>query len=332
MKDGPERLTRFFPRARSGYNVGCDVTARSPYWSPLQIVLFMFTAFILRFRFVFVLGCSVIGSVSVYGETGTPTTPPKLEDSFVYKTADHQGQSRELRIDWTRPADWKASDHRAAVMFFHGGGWVSGKPGQFASHSVELADLGVVCFRVEYRLLNGKDKLPPDTCLADVSDAIRYVRGAADRFGIDPNRLACGGGSAGGHLAAFLGLMDDEVVDGISRKPNALLLFNPVFDNGPDQWGHARVGDAYQQYSPAHNITPDDPASIVFLGEKDSLVPVSTAERFQRLSQEAGLRSDLHTYPDQPHGFFNVKVADGKYYRDTLGKSIAFLEDLGWFE
>jgi len=84
-------------------------------------------------------------------------------------------------------------------------------------------------------------------------------------------------------------------------------------------------------YSPAHNISKDDPPSIVFLGENDSLVPVSTAKRFQQRSQEKGIRSDLHTYPDQPHGFFNVGVADGKYFRDTLDKSIEFLDALEWF-
>lgn len=253
-----------------------------------------------------------------------------IEDSFVYKTAEHAGKPRELRIDWTRPVDWKATDSRGAVIFFHGGGWTGGKPGQFANHSVELAKLGVVCFRAEYRLLDKKKKLPPDTCTADVSDAIRFVRGAADRFGIDPSRLAAGGGSAGGHLASFLGMMDDQRVDGVSRKPNGLLLYNPVYDNGPDQWGHGRVGERYAEYSPAHNISKDDPPAIVFLGEADKLIPVSTAQRFQRLSQDAGLDSRLHTYPNQPHGFFNAGSSGGKYYRDTLDKSIAFLKELGW--
>lgn len=253
-----------------------------------------------------------------------------MEDSFIYKTAEHDGEPRELRIDWTRPADWKATDRRGTVIFFHGGGWTSGKPGQFASHSVALAKLGLVCFRTEYRLLAKKEKLPPDTCTADVSDAIRFVRGSADRFGIDPSRLAAGGGSAGGHLASYLGMMDDQKVDGVSRKPNALLLYNPVYDNGPDQWGHGRVGDRFAEYSPPHNISKDDPPAIVFLGEADKLIPVSTAQKFQRLSQDVGLESRLHTYPKQPHGFFNAGASGGKYYRDTLGKSTAFLTDLGW--
>ena len=259
-----------------------------------------------------------------------------VEATLTYKEvpADEgtQSETRKLKIDWTRPQDWQASDSRGAVVFFHGGGWVGGKPGQFAEHSKALADLGLVCFRVEYRLLDRKQNDPPQICVEDVSDAMRLIRGSAAKFGIDPDRIACGGGSAGGHLAAYLGMMDDEPVDGVSRKANALLLYNPVYDNGPGQWGAARVGEHTDRYSPAHNITSDDPPVIVFLGEADALIPVATAERFQRLSREAGLVSELHTYPGQEHGFFNVQVQKGKYFRDTLAKSIAFLEQLGWMD
>ena len=251
-----------------------------------------------------------------------------IEASVNYKTVG----DRTLRIDWTRPADWKATDHRAAVAFIHGGGWVGGKPGQFSEHSKELANLGVVCFRIEYRLLDRKSSDPPDTCCEDVSDALRYIRGHAESFGIDPNRIAAGGGSAGGHLAAYLGMMDDQVVDGVSRKPNLLCLFNPVYDNGPGEWGTGRVGDQFQKYSPAHNISSDDPAAIVFLGTKDKLIPVSTAERFREAMQKAGLDSELHLYADQPHGFFNASKANGKYYRLTVDKMLAFLKKHGWIE
>lgn len=251
-----------------------------------------------------------------------------VEDSFNYK----QIGDRQLRIDWTRPADWKSTDKRAAVAFIHGGAWVGGAPGQFEAHSVELAKRGVVCFRIQYRLLDRKSSNPPKTCTEDISDALRYIRGHADQFGIDPERVAAGGGSAGGHLASFLGMMDDHKVDGISRKPNALCLFNPVYDNGPGEWGTKRVGDQYPEYSPAHNITSDDPPAIVFLGTNDKLIPVSTAERFHGNMKKAGLRSELYLYQDQPHGFFNQGKNDSVYYRLTVDRMMTFLDSLGWFQ
>ena len=56
---------------------------------------------------------------------------------------------------------------------------------------------------------------------------------------VDPNKIAAGGGSAGGHVAAATGICNgfEDPADNnieISSKPNALLLFNPVYDNGPE--------------------------------------------------------------------------------------------------
>lgn len=264
----------------------------------------------------------VLFGSGVRGEEATGEASQRL----TYKTVG----GRSLRIDWTKPADWEAGDRRGAVVFFHGGGWVGGTPGQFAPHSVELARRGLVCFRVQYRLIAGA-KTPPDVCVEDVSDAMRYVRSHASALGIDPNRIAAGGGSAGGHLAAYLGMMDDAPVAGTSRKPNALLLFNPVYDNGPGEWGHARVGERYLAYSPAHNISADDPPTIVFLGTADPLIPVATAERFRDRMQAAGVRTELRLYEDQKHGFFNPSPQDNTHYEMTLQASIEFLESLGWF-
>ncbi|MEM9367429.1 MAG: alpha/beta hydrolase, partial [Planctomycetota bacterium] len=252
---------------------------------------------------------------------------PLTERSRVYKNVD----GRELRFDITQPGDWGSEvTDRPAVVFFHGGGWTGGKPGQFAEHSKQLARLGMVCFRVEYRLLDKKKKEPPAICAEDASDAFRFIRGRAAEFGIDPNRIAAGGGSAGGHLAAYLGMMDDESRDGVSRKPNALLLFNPVYDNGPGGWGTQRVGDAYPEYSPAQNISADDPPAIVFLGTEDKLIPVETAKRFQEAMQDKQIRSDLELFAGEGHGFFNADRAKGKHYRKTMDSTVAFLQSLKW--
>jgi acetyl esterase/lipase len=182
--------------------------------------------------------------------------------------------------------------------------------------------------------LDRKQDDPPTVCVQDAKSAMRWVRAKAKEFGIDPNRIASAGGSAGGHLAAFVGTVEggDAATDDltVSPKSNAMLLFNPVYDNGPGGWGTARVGDRYPEFSPAHNLSEDDPPSIVFLGSQDDLVPVSTAERFRDRCIALGVDSELHVYEGQGHGFFNHGRDQNKWYRKTVIAADRFLAGSGW--
>lgn len=247
-------------------------------------------------------------------------------ESLVYKKAGE----RELKLFIEKPADWKATDKRPAIVFYFGGGWVGGTPMQFAKQSAYFASRGMVGVRVEYRTIPAGDKGPPTVCCADAKSALRYVRGHAAELGIDPVRIAASGGSAGGHLAAFtamVGGQDDAQDDvSISPKPNALVLFNPVFNNGPGQWGHERVGARFMEFSPAHHITKDAPPTIVFLGDSDKLIPVSVVRDFEAGMKAAGARCEAHIYPKAGHGFFNTDPA----YTQTVEAADKFLTSLGW--
>lgn len=251
-------------------------------------------------------------------------------EPHVYKTVG----DRALRLYVTNPDNWKATDQRPAIVFFHGGGWTGGAPGQFTEHSKYFASRGLVCVQVEYRLLDKKKKEPPTDCVRDAKSAMRWVRGRADRLGIDPDRIASAGGSAGGHLAAFVGIVEgqDDPQDDlkVSAKSNAMVLFNPVFDNGPEGWGQARVGKRYQEFSPAHNISADDPAAIVFLGSADKLIPVKTAYDFQKSMKKAGIECEVKIFEGMPHGFFNFGRNGNKPYYETVVAADRFLESLGW--
>ncbi|WP_417747452.1 alpha/beta hydrolase [Rosistilla oblonga] len=270
---------------------------------------------------------SLIVFASALAAAAEPEAP-----SHVYKTVD----GRKLKLYVTEPTGDSAGQLRPAIVFFHGGGWVGGAPGQFTSHSQYFASRGVVCFQVQYRLLYRKSKTPPIVCIEDAKSAMRWIRARSKQFGIDPNRIASAGGSAGGHLAAFVGCVDsgDATSDdlSVSAKSQAMLLFNPVYDNGPGGWGTARVRDRYKHFSPAHNLSKDDPPSIVFLGSNDRLIPVATAEKFRDASEAVGVDSELHVYADQGHGFFNVGNDDGRWYRLTVIAADRFLNKLGWID
>lgn len=245
----------------------------------------------------------------------------------VYKEVD----GRKLKLYVTKPDGWQKTDNRPAVVFFHGGGWVGGAPGQFTEHSKYLAERGMVAIQVEYRLLDRKSNDPPTQCVEDALDAMRWVRSHATDHGIDPNRIAAAGGSAGGHLAAYLGTVSVRQ-SGVSTKPNAMILFNPVYDNGPGGWGTQRVKDRYTEFSPAHNINEDDPPHIVYLGSQDKLIPVATAENFQKKMKEAGVTSELRIYEGQGHGFFNHGKDNNRWYDATIEETDKFLTSLGWLE
>ena len=257
---------------------------------------------------------------------------PAAPESLTYKRV----ADRELKLFVEKPADWKPADQRPAIVFFFGGGWVGGSSGQFLKQSQYLATRGMVGIRAEYRTIPKGDQGPPTMCCADAKSALRYVRAHATELGLDPKRIAAAGGSAGGHLAAFTALvngLDDAQDDlSVSCKPDALVLFNPVFNNGPGQWGHARLGDRYKEFSPAHNITKAAPPTVVFLGDQDKLIPVSTLRDFEAQMKTVGVRCDAHVYPGAGHGFFNRDTAQGAWFTQTLLETDKFLASLVWLK
>jgi len=235
-----------------------------------------------------------------------------------------------LSLHIFHPQDHKSTDRSPAIVFFFGGGWNGGTPSQFYNQSEYLASRGMVAICAEYRTKKSHNTSPQE-CVKDGKSAVRWIRAHAAELGIDPHRLAAGGGSAGGHVAAATGTVNGFNEQGeetsVSCRPDALVLFNPVFDNSEQGYGYERVMDYWRAFSPMHNIDSDTPPTIVFLGTKDKLIPVATAEDYKRRMEAAGVRCDLHLYKDQPHGFFN-KVK----YTETVIEADKFLASLGYLQ
>jgi len=261
---------------------------------------------------------------------------PQPGKRILYKTTtDAKGNKVELHLHLFLPEGHKATDKRPAIVFFFGGGWVGGSPSQFYPQAAHLASRGMVAMAAEYRVGKAHGTTPKE-CVADGKSAIRYVRRHADELGIDPDRLVAGGGSAGGHVAAATATItafDEPGEDtATSAVPNALVLFNPVYDNGPEGYGYDRVKDYWRRISPLQNIRKGMPPAIVFLGTKDKLIPVATGKAFQAEMQRVGSRSDLMLYEGQGHGFFNFGRGGGESYTRTVAQMDAFLTSLGWLK
>ena len=277
------------------------------------------------------LSTSFLWIASALAKDGKVGPTIKGVDHMVYKEAS--GSKLLLNVFYPEGHDAK-KDKRPAIVFFFGGGWSGGNPAQFAPHCEYLASRGMVAMSADYRV-RSRQGTPPFECVKDGKSAVRWIRQNAKKLGIDPERLAAGGGSAGGHVAAATGTvpgLEEEGEDlSVSSKPDALVLFNPVYDNGPKGYGHSRVADRYKDISPIHNIRKGTPPAIVFLGDQDKLIPVSTAEKYKALMEKVGSRSDLHVYAGQPHGFFN-KGKKGNYYEKTVLEMDKFFLSLGWLK
>ncbi|HPD59727.1 MAG TPA: alpha/beta hydrolase, partial [Paludibacteraceae bacterium] len=107
-----------------------------------------------------------------------------------------------------------------AVIMVHGGGWNSGSPSLQKAMAVKLAQKGFVCITVEYRLI--PEALFP-AGEEDLEDAVRWIADNAETYGINRDKIAVSGCSAGGQLAALIGTKNKDKlikavvnIDGIS--------------------------------------------------------------------------------------------------------------------
>ena len=116
--------------------------------------------------------------------------PPTFEGARVetYKTVG----DIDLKLWIFEPPQHKSSDKRPVAVFFFGGGWKSGNPGQFEQHCRYLASHGMVAMTADYRVRQRHQTLA-DKCVSDAKSAIRWIRQNAKRLGVDPDRVVAGG-------------------------------------------------------------------------------------------------------------------------------------------
>jgi acetyl esterase/lipase len=141
------------------------------------------------------------------------------------------------------------------VVAVHGGAWKVGDVTDFQYWGPWLASRGIAVYSIHYRLVRGEQNRYPAAVL-DVRAAVQFVRANARRLGVDPNRIALMGASAGAHLSAFVALAgerpafkagypDDPHKD-TDTKVAAVVAAYGIYDMLA-QWEHDQIARPYDQ-------------------------------------------------------------------------------------
>jgi pectinesterase len=205
------------------------------------------------------------------------------------------------------------------ILDIHGGGWSARQVESDKPMMERLATRGFVTALVSYRLAT-EAKFP--AALHDCKSALRYLRANAKKFKIDPERIGCMGGSAGGHLSG-LTAMTSGLPEFEGNGPNkeqssavkACIVMAATQDLVAANQGKAPTNavtffggscaekpEVYKQASPITHVRAGVPPTIFIEGEKDTL-KIGRAEMQEKL-RALGIETALHTLKEAPHPFW----------------------------
>jgi acetyl esterase/lipase len=246
--------------------------------------------------------------------------PVELPDGI--EVADHHTvttDGHELLVRSYRPSEVGTS--APALYWMHGGGMILGSVAMDDAHCAALASsLGIIVASVEYRLAPA---FPYPTPLDDCYSGLAWLFGSAADLGVDPERIAIGGGSAGAGLAAGLALMARD--RGEFRPCFQLLKYPMIDDRNETPSSHAivdlrvwnrsanlvgwssyldgRAGSSeipvYAAPARATDLTGLPPA-LVTVGDLDMFLDEDIA--YAQALLRAGVPTELHVYPGAFHG------------------------------
>jgi acetyl esterase/lipase len=306
-----------------------------------------------RFLFAATLGLAALVSAVaadpapaprvVPGERSGTNLPVKVEKNILYDTIDGQ----KLYLDMARPTE---GGPYPCVVMFHGGAWIGGsrrdlsvgdrtRDGKFTPSVIEdVAARGYVAVSASYRLAP-KFKFPAQ--IQDARAAVRFLRANSKEYGIDRDKFAAAGFSAGGHLALLLGLAEkvegwdvggnreescrvQSVVDFFGPTDLSLYSVSPALEDAylvPVFGKECKTDpEVYKRASPITYASKTAPPVLMVHGTFDLIVPVIHSERLLKKFKDAGATAELITVRGEGHGWTGPTMAR------TTGDGIKFLD------
>ncbi|MCI0703347.1 MAG: alpha/beta hydrolase [Planctomycetia bacterium] len=278
-----------------------------------------------------------------------PNTPAprllevKLERNIVYDTIDGQ----KLYLDLAMP---KAKGKYPCVVMFHGGAWRTGtrkdlsignkgKDGKLLPSLIEeVASRGYIVVAVSYRLAP-KYKFPAQ--MQDARASVRFLRANAKQYGIDPDKFAAAGFSAGAHLALLLGMANKVdgwdagnntdhsskvqcVVDFFGPTDLSLYTTSPALEDaylvpvfGKDVKTDPKI---YQKASPITYASKNAPPTLILHGTFDLIVPIIHSENLLKKLREEKATVEMISVRGEGHGWSGLALTR------TFNDAIKFLD------
>lgn len=249
---------------------------------------------------------------------------------------DYAGQGNQKQmLDLFLPKERPAGDKLPVLVFIHGGGWTGGDRGPSSGTVLPFVASGKYAgITVSYRL-SREAHWPAQ--IHDCKAAIRWIRGNAAKFGLDPSRIAVWGSSAGGHLVSLLGTthgvaeLEGNIGPFTDESSQVTCVINQcgpmdfakalMYTDGKpvveDPAVVALIGgsvaenpDLIKAVSPVTYVTPDDAPFLTLHGMKDQRVDFVQATTIETALEAAGVPSILIGVAEGGHGLNHPALKD----------------------
>jgi acetyl esterase/lipase len=258
-----------------------------------------------------------------------PSLPPGIAADYDVKYVADGESSQTLDVFFPEK---RADKSQPLLIWIHGGGWSGGSKKQLPYLNLNQLPRGYILASIEYRF-SRKAIFPAQ--IQDCQAAIRWLRARAAKYNIDPSRIGVGGESAGGHLAALVGVSggkkafppiggnEDQsdrvqaVCDFYGPTDFSTIVLQAEQDKNVKNVFKWNNGDPFSKLigvnlgqdkqkcdavSPVHYVSNESPPFLILHGDRDTLVPFAQSVEFADLLTKADVKVMLQRVPGAGHG------------------------------